>query len=132
MGKPFVSSSAKIEMPWQLTLEDRACVGPEVRVYNLAEIHLGARSTLAQESYLCTGTHAFDQSNMALVTAAIMIGQDAFVGARAFVCAGVDIGDGAIIGACSVVTRDVEPWTVVAGNPCRALRRRGRPQVHTP
>ncbi len=37
---------------------------------------------------------------------------------------GVTIGDGAIIAACSVVTRDVEPYTVVGGNPARFIKKR--------
>jgi acetyltransferase-like isoleucine patch superfamily enzyme len=35
---------------------------------------------------------------------------------------GVTIGDGAVVGACSLVTRNVQPWTVVAGSPARFLR----------
>ena len=54
----------------------------------------------------------------------ITIGEDAFVGARAFVMPGVTVGARAIIGACSVVTRDVPNDVVAAGNPCRVLRPR--------
>lgn len=38
--------------------------------------------------------------------------------------AGVRIGDGAIVAACSVVTKNVEPYTVVGGNPAKLIRRR--------
>jgi putative colanic acid biosynthesis acetyltransferase WcaF len=46
------------------------------------------------------------------------------VAARAFVGPGVTIGAGAVVGATSSVYRDVEPWTVVGGNPARFIRRR--------
>ncbi len=49
------------------------------------------------------------------------IGAKCWIGARAIILKGVTIGDGAIIGAGSVVTRDVPAWTIVAGNPARAV-----------
>jgi acetyltransferase-like isoleucine patch superfamily enzyme len=54
----------------------------------------------------------------------VTIGNDVWIGTRAFVRCGVNIGDGAAIGAHAVVTRDVEPYTVVAGNPARKIRTR--------
>jgi putative colanic acid biosynthesis acetyltransferase WcaF len=54
---------------------------------------------------------------MRLVTAPIRIGPGAWVAAGAFIGPGVTVGDGAVVGAGAVVMRDVEPWTVVAGNP---------------
>jgi hypothetical protein len=55
----------------------------------------------------------------------LAIGHDVWIGARVIVLAKCRrIGDGAVIGAGSVVTRDVEPFTIVAGNPARVLRPR--------
>ena len=52
----------------------------------------------------------------------ITIGDNVWIGGNVVICPGVTIGDCAVIGAGSVVTRDVPPWTVAAGNPCRVLR----------
>ena len=52
------------------------------------------------------------------------IGNDVWIGNRAIVLQGVRIGDGAVIGAGAVVTKDVEPYTIVAGNPARVIRKR--------
>ena len=54
----------------------------------------------------------------------IIIGNDVWIGTGAYVRAGVSIGDGAIVGARSVVTKDIPPYTVVAGNPARPLKLR--------
>jgi putative colanic acid biosynthesis acetyltransferase WcaF len=123
-GRPFVAASARVKMPWKLVLEDRACLGPHSEVYNLGPITLKARSTVAQEAYLCAGTHDFSRPNLPLVVGEIVIGEDAFLGARAFVLPGVTVGTGAVVSACAMVTRDVEPWTVVAGNPAKPIGRR--------
>ena len=53
-----------------------------------------------------------------------VIGNDVWLGYEAMVMPGVSIGDGAIVATRSVVTADVEPYTVVGGNPARPLRRR--------
>lgn len=52
------------------------------------------------------------------------IGHDTWIGHGAIIKPDVNVGLGAIVGAGAVVTRDVPPWTVVAGNPARLLRRR--------
>lgn len=54
----------------------------------------------------------------------IIIGHDVWIGFEAIILAGVTIGDGAIIGARSVVTKDVPPYTIVAGVPARIVRKR--------
>jgi acetyltransferase-like isoleucine patch superfamily enzyme len=55
-------------------------------------------------------------------TAPVVIGDRVWIGCRATVLKGVTIGDGAVVAACSVVTRDVPPRALVAGNPARVVR----------
>jgi putative colanic acid biosynthesis acetyltransferase WcaF len=123
-GTPFVHQRARIAVPWNLTLHDRSCLGDRANVYSLGEIEIGARAVIAQEAYLNTGSHDFSRPSMPLVVAKITVGEDAFVGARAFVMPGIKIGARAIVGACSVVTKDLPEDVVAAGNPCRVLRPR--------
>lgn len=54
----------------------------------------------------------------------IVIGNDVWIGKYANILSGVQIGDGAIIGAKSVVTKDVPPYAIVAGNPAKLIRYR--------
>jgi acetyltransferase-like isoleucine patch superfamily enzyme len=58
-----------------------------------------------------------------------IIGNDVWIGYGAMVRAGTNIGHGAVIGMGSVVTHDVPPYTIVAGNPARAIRERFAPEV---
>lgn len=56
--------------------------------------------------------------------AKVIIENDAFIGHHSIVMPGVKIGEGAIVGPYSMVYKDVEPWTVVSGNPARAMAKR--------
>lgn len=53
-----------------------------------------------------------------------VVGNDVWIGQNATILPGVHIGDGAIIGLNSVVTKDIEPYTIVAGNPAKVIRKR--------
>jgi virginiamycin A acetyltransferase len=54
----------------------------------------------------------------------MIVGNDVWIGYDSLIMPGVKIGDGAVIGARSVVTRDVEPYGIVGGNPARLIRKR--------
>jgi acetyltransferase-like isoleucine patch superfamily enzyme len=54
----------------------------------------------------------------------VVIGNDVWIGTEAMIMSGVTIGDGAVIGARAVVTREVEPYAIVAGSPARFIRKR--------
>lgn len=116
-GQPFVHQRARIQIPWNLTLHNRAALGDRTNAYSLGEIIIHEQATVAQEAYICTGTHAFNKPEFNLITRPIIIEARAFIGARAFIMPGVIIGEGAIVGACSVVTKSVMPGITVAGNP---------------
>lgn len=53
-----------------------------------------------------------------------VVGHDVWIGSEAMILAGIRIGHGAIIGSRALVTRDVEPYTIVGGNPARPIRKR--------
>lgn len=54
----------------------------------------------------------------------VIIGNDVWIGMDTLILSGVRIGDGAVVGARSVVTKDVEPYTIVAGNPAKTIKKR--------
>lgn len=53
-----------------------------------------------------------------------VVGNDVWIGYNSVIMPGVKIGDGAIIGSCSVVVKDVEPYSIIGGNPAREIRKR--------
>ena len=93
-----------------------------------ADIVVGNHCQFGPNVTLCTAEHPLDaglRRQGLQYNRPISIGNDVWVGAGAIILAGVTVGDGAVVGAGSVVTRDVAPWTVVAGSPARLIRRLG-------
>ena len=102
-------------------MQHRGCLGERANAYSLGKIKILEGATIAQEAYLCTGTHDFEKPTMQLITEKIIIGKNSFIGARAMVLPGVEIAENAIIGAQSVVTKDVPANDIFAGNPARKI-----------
>jgi putative colanic acid biosynthesis acetyltransferase WcaF len=103
---------------------DYSCLAFDVDCYSVARVTIGAHATVSQYSFLCTAGHDLSDPHMKLVTAPIAIGDGAWVCAAAYVGPGVHLGEGAVAAARAVVVKDVEPWTVVGGNPAKVIRRR--------
>lgn len=124
-GHPFVHQRARIQIPWRVELEDGSSIGDRANLYSLGRISVGSGAVIAQEAYLSTGSHDFSQHHIPLVTDSIRVDSEAFVGARAIVLPGVHVGARSVIGAGAVVTKDVAPGVISAGNPSRPIRVRG-------
>lgn len=113
--------SVRVEIPWNLRIDDHASVGEHAWIYNLGPVTIGARATISHRAHLCAGTHDHRDPALPLLREPIDIGADAWVCADAFVGPRVRVGEGAIVGAAAVAMRDVPAWTIVAGNPARPL-----------
>ena len=120
----YVYSSANIFMPWNLIMEEHACIASGVDCYNAAPIIIKKNATVSQRTYLCTASHNISSSLQEQIEKPIIIEPNAWVAAEAFIGPGVTIGEGAVVGARACVYKDVKPWTVVGGNPAKYIKDR--------
>lgn len=95
-----------------------------VDCYSVDMIVIGDSATISQGAFLCCASHDITSPVMELTYRPIVIDSQAWIAARVFVGPGVTVGQGAVVGACAVVTKDVDPWTVVAGNPAKFIKKR--------
>ena len=119
-----VLPSCRIWQPWKLTMGAYACLSADVDCYTVAPIVLGDNATVSQGVKLCTASHDISSRIMELTYLPITVGANAWVAGWAIVLPGVTIGEGAVVAAGSVVTKDVEPWIVVGGNPAKFIKKR--------
>jgi acetyltransferase-like isoleucine patch superfamily enzyme len=93
--------------------------GPGVKILGGGEHRKDLVSTFPFRARLSGESHGFSDATSKGPT---IIGNDVWFGLDAVVLSGVRIGDGAVIGARSVVSSDVSPYSVVAGNPARVVK----------
>ena len=120
-----VYGSARVWYPPNLRMEALAVLGPRSTCYCVASVVLEAGAIISQGAHLCGATHAVDEPTFQLVAKPIVIGTGAWIAAEAFVGPGVTAKEGSVLGARGVAFRDLETYTIYAGNPARPLRARG-------
>ena len=116
--------SVRVWAPWNLELGSFVAIDDEVNLYSAAKITIGTKVAISREAFICTASHDITKANRPLVVAPITICDGVWIGARAIVLPGVTVGEGAVVAAGAVVTKDVPPWTAVAGNPAREVKKR--------
>ncbi len=119
-----IYNSATIYYPWYLTVGNDSSIGEWALIYNLGPITIGNKTTISQRAHLCAGTHDFCDPALPLIKPPIVVADQAWVCADAFVGPNVTVGEGAIVGARAVVAKDVDPWAIVAGNPAKFVKKR--------
>lgn len=120
----IVRSSVRIWWPGNLSMGAHASLGPGVICYNVAMVVLEDFAIVSQRAHLCTATHIVDDPEFPLASRPIVIGRKAWIAAEAFVGPGVKASEGSVLGARGVAIRDLEEWTIYAGNPARPFRAR--------
>jgi len=117
-------ASTRVYFPWNLAVGAWSAVGENALIYNLGLVKIGEKVTISHGVHLCAGSHDYRKLDMPLLKPPIEIRNQAWICADAFVGPGVTVGEGAVVGARAVAVKDVEPWTIVAGNPAREIRKR--------
>ncbi|MGO9489025.1 MAG: acyltransferase [Solirubrobacteraceae bacterium] len=92
-------------------------------------VEIGAHCMLANGCFVSDASHRFDDPEQPITWQGFeskgptRIGENCWLGAGVVVTSGVTIGERTVVGANSVVTRDIEPYSIAAGSPARVLRR---------
>lgn len=115
---------ARVWAPWNLTMEEGACIADDVDVYSVARIFVGSYATVSQYSYLCAASHDFEDPAHPLTAAPIEIGPRCWIAADVFIGPGVRVGEGTVVGARSAVFRDLPAWVVAVGTPAKPVGER--------
>ena len=106
-------------------MEEYATLATGVTVYNTGKVKIGKHTTVSQRAYLCPGSHDIYNPKFPMICADLIIEDQVWIATEAFVGGmGTTIGQGAVVGARACVFSDVEPWTIVGGNPAKFIKNR--------
>jgi putative colanic acid biosynthesis acetyltransferase WcaF len=119
-----IHKTAKIYAPWNLKMGAYSCIASGVDFYNADQITIGANVVISQKASLYTASHDITSPENKWFSKPIVIEDQVWIAAESFIMMGVTIGQGAVIGARAAVFKDVEPWTVVGGNPAKFIKKR--------
>lgn len=118
----LVSAPLTAVRPHNVTIGRNVVVMPGCLMMSAGGITIGDGAMIAANVQLISNNHDLYERQV-ITCRPIHIGHNVWIGAGATILPGVTIGDNAVIGAASVVTKDVAPDTIVAGNPARIVRR---------
>ena len=120
----YLKPGVKVKFPWYLEIKDHSWIGEDAWIDNLAQVTIGPHACVSQGVYFCTGNHDWSSTNMRLFSKGITCGRGSWVGAKSVLCPGVTLGEGAIVAIGSIVTKDVPPFEIHAGNPAHFIHTR--------
>ena len=127
----WIQITSRLDEPGTgLRIGDGTYIGPRVVLGAGGGIRIGSRVLFGAGVQLLAEDHVFHDPDEPIVAQGvrrrgIVVDDDAWIGNSVIVLDGVTVGKGAVVGAGSIVTRDVPPGAVAAGNPARVLRMRG-------
>ncbi|WP_082741866.1 MULTISPECIES: DapH/DapD/GlmU-related protein [Burkholderia] len=111
---------------YHISIGDNTVVNRYTYLDGRVPLTIGNNVNISHYTLIQTLTHDPQNRDFVCLCKPVVIEDHVWIGARAIISPGVRIGEGAVVGAGSVVTRDVEPYTIVAGNPARFIKERTR------
>lgn len=113
---------------YHVSLGDNSGIGIRAQIED--DVTIGKNVMMGPDCMIFTRNHEFSDREQPMCTQGfsrtrpVVIGDDVWIGARVIILPGVHVGKGSILGAGAVVTKDVEPYSVMGGNPAKLLKRR--------
>ena len=117
-----IRGNVNITFPWRVSIGDDVWIGEEVMILSLAQVTIESNVCISQRAFLCTGSHDHSKETFDLITKPVTLREGSWVAAMAFIGPGVEVGRGSRVAAGAMVSREVQPFVVVQGNPASVVK----------
>ncbi|MEI7988849.1 MAG: acyltransferase [Chloroflexota bacterium] len=124
-----ISDGVLIWFPWNVSIAKTVSLNQGVIIDGFGHVTIGEGVRIAAYVYINTTDHDFDDPDKLIMEQGFIVGEvviedDVWIGTGTIINKGVRIGKGSVIGSGSVVTKDIPPYSVAVGVPCRVIRSR--------
>ena len=124
-----IMEGVTIFFPWRVAIGQTSSLNQGVIIDGFGGVTIGNGVRIAPNCYFNTADHAFDDPDTLIMeqgykVASIRVEDDVWIGTGTVICKGVTVGRGAVVGAGAVITKDVPPYTIIAGVPGRIIGHR--------
>lgn len=131
----FIAQRVSIRHAYNLELGHHVGINQDCIIHCRGGVTIGNHVYFGQKVVVNTGDHHYEAADRTIWDQGafyrpVRIGNDVFLGLGCIIMPGVTVADGTVVAAGAVVTRDTEPYSVVAGVPARTLHYRGRPRAN--
>ncbi len=115
--------------PRNITIGDNVDLAKDVLITTSGGVDIGERALIGYSTKILTSNHNIPSGKQKIFSAGhthkkVTIEKDVWIGANCIILPGVTIGEGSIIAAGSVITKDVDPFSIYAGVPAKKIRER--------
>ena len=132
IGKSVIYNGFHIRSPNKIIVGDGSVIGHGVTLDGRRNITIGRNVNISTDVMIWTLQHDYDDSGFKLSGGEVVVGDFVWISVRAIILPNVTIGEGAVVAAGAVVTKNVEPYTVVGGVPAKIISRRNRSLSYSP
>lgn len=120
----FVKPNVNIKYPWKLRIGNNVWIGESVWIDNLDDVFIGNNVCISQGAMLLCGNHDYKKSTFDLITKPIFLEEGVWIGAKSIVIGGVTAQSHSVLTLNSVLTKNMEPFSVYSGNPATKSKTR--------
>ena len=125
----YLSDGVSIMFPWRVTIASSASINRGSSIDGFGNVRIGKGVRIANNVSIYTADHAFENRDELIMNqgyryASVVIEEDVWIGGHTCVNKGVTIGKGSVIGSGAVVTKDIPPFSIAVGVPCRVIGKR--------
>ena len=118
----IIKPRVRIKNPWRLAIGANCWIGEDAWIDNLADVNIGNNVCISQGAMLLTGNHDYTVSSFPYRLGEIILEDGVWVGAQSVVCPGVTCKSHSILTVHSVASKNLDAWSIYAGNPAVLTR----------
>jgi acetyltransferase-like isoleucine patch superfamily enzyme len=123
-SRSTIHTGAKFYHPAGITIGEGTIVGDHAVLDGRAPLRIGDHVDIASQVMIYNSEHDINSDDFGPISGPVTIGDYVFIGPRAIILPGVTLGEGAIVAAGAVVTKNVDPHTIVGGVPAKPIGER--------